>query len=148
MENNDSIQVKFNDSFVKCINYITKIPVKEFKGKEFNNNLPNWYNPHIKKLTEKYYYDMIFFSIKPPLKLSDEFISNSIIGNEKVYKFNLIPSGKCIIMAKRKSSILHCMVGIVNKDKEINIIYDPYKNYTPDTLIEVGFFIKTFLDEK
>jgi hypothetical protein len=140
-ENESSNSLVFDDnSFAYCINNITSIPEDIFG--DITSHIKNlgtddWYKPY-NDILKHHGYDMIFYGYKDSLPLNDEILVEQ-------YQFNNLPTGKCIILGTDEESRLRCMVGLMDEDHRVKIIYDPIPTSNFTEICNIGFFIKTFV---
>lgn len=134
-------QVSLHDnSFVFCISNITGIPTDIFDNIDYiikNVGIENWYQSYLKVL-KHHSYDMIFFSYQQtPLEVNEE-------KTIEKYQFTNLPTGKCIILGSDSNGSFRCMVGLMQNER-LTVVYDPHPTQDISEIVQIGFFISTFV---
>lgn len=129
-----------NNSFAECVDNIAAIPAELFGDISTNIDragVDEWHKPYIEVL-KRHGYDMIFFGYNAPIKLTDE------VSLEDV-EFKQLPTGKGIIIGRDTSNNIKCVTIMLNDLKRAKVLYDPAPDTDLNMIVDVAFFIKTFI---
>ena len=146
-ENNFNLIGIDTDSFIECVSFITNISKDDFQGNIDESEINNWYKPHTNTLY-KNGYDMIFYSYRNnPIAVSEE---NPI----ERYSFPQLPMGTCVLLCVDGAFNCHSVVATTinmpddndtEYTKRLIITYEPNPERPKVWVVEIGFFIKTFM---
>lgn len=134
------IPTLYDNSFAHCISNVTGIPDNIFNNVDYiiqNVGIANWHKPYIDVLRH-HAYDMIFFSYgDEPLDFEERPLED--------YQFADLPSGKFILLGSDSAFRFKCVVGLMDTELRVRVVYDPEPTRELARIHQLGYFISTFV---